>query len=295
MNQPKLSMKISTKYLPEPKEEELQKIIAIIRENCVDVEKIILFGSYARGDYKEAKDLKPDRKSGHISDYDILVVTTKKEVALDSMFWKKISDTCRNLKLSADPRIITHDIEALNIKLAEAQYFYSDIKKEGILLYDSGKFDLARERDLTPKEEQRIAQDEFDHWFSRAKSFFKGYNFYLNESDFAVAAFNLHQTAESAYKTIHLVFTNYNPNEHFLASLSVELEEFCPDLKNIFSQNTDGEEDRFKLLEYAYIGGRYDAEYYISKEDLEILAKNVKGLLELTEKICKKKIASFIK
>ncbi|MES2676830.1 MAG: nucleotidyltransferase domain-containing protein [Pseudomonadota bacterium] len=133
-------MKHSTNYLPQNKQEELSQIVAIICENCDDAQKIILFGSYARGDYKEAKDLKPNRKSGHISDYDILVITSKKEVALDSMLWKKISDGCRKLKLSADPRIITHDIEALNIKLAEAQYFYSDIKKEGILLFDSKKF-----------------------------------------------------------------------------------------------------------------------------------------------------------
>jgi len=53
------NMKKSLKYLPENKQEELQKIVAAIQKSCKDVEKIILFGSYARGDYKEKKDLKP--------------------------------------------------------------------------------------------------------------------------------------------------------------------------------------------------------------------------------------------
>ncbi|MES2676732.1 MAG: HEPN domain-containing protein [Pseudomonadota bacterium] len=293
-------MKTSLNHLPKLKQQELEKIATTIQENCTDTQKIILFGSYARGDYKEAKDLKPDRKTGHISDYDILVVTEKKEVALDSMLWKKISDHCRNLKLSADPRIITHDIEALNIKLAEAQYFYSDIKKEGVLLFDSKKFQLADQRDLTAKEEQRIAQDEFNHWFDRATGFYEYFEIGFakidigGKEDNGLIAFFLHQAAESAYKTIHLVFTNYNPNEHFLAALSLELEEFCPQLKNLFPQNTDQEEGRFKLLEYAYIGGRYDPEFCISKEDLEILAKEVKILLDLTQKICAEKIRSFI-
>ena len=43
-------------------------------------------------------------------------------------------------------------------------------------------------------------------------------------------------------------------------------------------------------MEYVYIGDRYDPNYRISKEDLEILAKDVKKLLELTEKISKEKI-----
>ena len=154
-------MKTSISHLPFIKQEELKNIVATISDNCSDVEKIILFGSYARGNYKEAKDLEPDRKSGHVSDYDILVVTAKKDTALDPALWKKISEICRKLNLTADPRIITHDIEALNIKLAERQYFYRDAKKEGILLYDANNFKLADDRDLTPREKQRIAKDHF--------------------------------------------------------------------------------------------------------------------------------------
>ena len=90
-------MKTSISHLPFIKQEELKNIVATISDNCSDVEKIILFGSYARGNYKEAKDLEPDRKSGHVSDYDILVVTAKKDTALDPALWKKISEICRKL------------------------------------------------------------------------------------------------------------------------------------------------------------------------------------------------------
>ena len=48
-------MKKTIEHLPQNKQEELAKIIATIRDNCKDVEKAILFGSYARGDYKEKK------------------------------------------------------------------------------------------------------------------------------------------------------------------------------------------------------------------------------------------------
>ncbi len=286
-------MKNSLNHLPKTKQDELQKIVSTIRNNCADVEKIILFGSYARGDFKEAKDLKADRKSGHISDYDILAITSKKDVALDSMLWKKVFDECKKLNLSASPRIITHDIEALNIKLAEGQYFYSDVKEEGKIIFDSGKFELAKERNLTAKEKQRIAQEHFDHWFQRAKNFLKSYQLMFDENQFTDAAFHLHQTAESAYKTVLLVFSNYNPNEHFLEFLGAKAEQYNSLMQNIFSKISSEDEERFRLLEYAYIGGRYDPNYRISKEDLEILAKDVKKLLELTEEICEKKIKIY--
>ncbi len=293
-------MKYSIDHLPKIKQDELQNIVLAIRQNCDDVEKVILFGSYARGNYKEFKDLKPDRKSGHISDYDILVITKTKEVALDSMLWKRISEICRSAKnLTADPRIITHDIEALNIKLAEGQYFYSDIKKEGISIYDANNFKLSNKRDLSPKEEQRIAKDHYEHWFSKAQFFFDDYNANLEKSSqnwkyLSQAAFYLHQAAESAYKTLHLVFTNYCPNEHLLKALGFEAQDFHLDLKTIFVHNNKEDENRFKLLEVAYIGGRYDPEYRISKEDLEILAREVERLLVITEKICSKRIEGFI-
>jgi len=50
----------------------------------------------------------------------------------------------------------------------------------------------------------------------------------------------------------------------------------------------------FELLDYAYIGARYDRQYKITKEQLEQLAPCVKKLHELTESICKKKIESFV-
>ncbi len=283
-------MKKSLKHLPQLKQDELSKIVEAIHKNCKDVEKIILFGSYARGDYKEAKDLKDDRRTGHISDYDILVVTEKKKSTDKFSSWNKTE----KLKLTAPVRAIAHDIESLNINLAEGQYFFTDIKKEGISLFDSKKYKLANKRKLKPKEKQRIAQDHFDQWFQSAVSFFKIYNFCLGEKDLKKAAFSLHQAAESAYKTILLVFTNYNPNEHFLWLLGQKTGKYHPDLKTLFPKKNQKDKDRFKLLDDAYIGGRYDPDFRISKRDLEILAKDVKKLLELTEKICKNKIESFL-
>ena len=46
-------MKDSLEHLPEGKREELRRLAETIRGMCDDVEMILLYGSYARGDYKE--------------------------------------------------------------------------------------------------------------------------------------------------------------------------------------------------------------------------------------------------
>ena len=204
-----------------------------------------------------------------------------------------LRDKLKTLKLSADPRILTHDINALNIKIAEAQYFYKDIVGEGVLLYDTKNFELATERELTKEEQKRLAKDSFKSYFDRAQNFFIDYKNAFERKDFKGSAFHLHQSAEHALKTILLVFENSCPHEHYLQYLQDDIEDFYPQIKDFFKQESRKDEIRVKLLEYAYIGGRYDPDYHISKEDLEILAKEVEGLLEVTERICEKKIKSY--
>ncbi|MCU7906457.1 MAG: hypothetical protein KZQ76_11580, partial [Candidatus Thiodiazotropha sp. (ex Epidulcina cf. delphinae)] len=87
--------------------------------------------------------------------------------------------------------------------------------------------------------------------------------------------------------------TNYNPNEHWLAALSKMVVKEDSSFDSVFPQETEEEKSRFLLLDYAYIGARYDPKYRISKEGLGIIAVSVKKLLKLTEKICRQKIKDF--
>lgn len=59
-------------------------------------------------------------------------------------------------------------------------------------------------------------------------------------------------------------------------------------------KQTEEQRELFELLDYAYIGARYDREYKITKEQLEQLAPCVKKLHKVTEKICKEKIEGFV-
>jgi HEPN domain-containing protein/predicted nucleotidyltransferase len=286
-------MKKSLSHLPKHKREELERAVSVIREMCDDVEMIILFGSHARGNYKDEEDLAPDRKSGAVSDYDILVVCRLNATAIHYSLWRSISEHCNGLSMLMPFRLIVHDVKFVKKRLKERHFFYSDIIKEGCLLYDSGKYKLNIGKELTPEQQIEIAKEHFEHWFERAERYFELFKSSLEKQWNKEAAFHLHQSAESAYRAIELVFTNYIPKGHFLGSCDRRIREVLPDLEIIFPCETEAEQERFDLFEYAYIGARYDKDFKISPKDLEYFAGRVKLLIEISEKRCKEKIKSF--
>jgi len=93
--------------------------------------------------------------------------------------------------------------------------------------------------------------------------------------------------------TVLVVFSSYIPNEHFLGALGTMAAYHDAAFGDVFPTKTWEEDRLFRLLDYAYIGARYDPDYTIFEDELEYLAKHVKRLLEIAERICKVKIASI--
>ena len=288
-------MKKSLAHLPQLKQDEVERMAMKIRSLCEDVQMVILFGSYARGDWKDGPH---EQGRGRLiihkrSDYDILVLVEHEYTARDISLWDKVKEKLAESDLSTHVRIIARDIEFVNFKLEQGQYFFTEICKDGVIVYDSGMFKLARRRKLKPAEAKQNAQASFDEAFTSAKHFYEGYEFHLSKHHYKEAAFSLHQATEFSYKTVLLVFGGECPQEHHLDILGDLADDYFPELAGILPRQSDEQKELFELLDYAYIGARYDMEYKITKEQLEQLAACVQKLHEVTEKICKEKIESF--
>ena len=286
-------MKKSLSHLPSHKREELKEITSIITENA-NVEMIILFGSYARNDWVE--DIYTE---GHItyeyrSDYDILVIMQAHTQVRKLGLWRHIETVIRR-RSSIQTRLslIVHDIDEVNQALSKRQYFFTDIKKEGVLLYDSKRFKLAKAQKQSPEERKRTAQEDFNYWFKSAREFF--YNFEINFKirRYRNAAFQLHQATERFYITALLVFTHYKPKQHDIEVLGKSVNNLDPRFLPVFPRATPEEERLFELLKKAYIDARYNPKYKITKRELEYLAARVKKLQKLTKAICKERIESY--
>jgi len=283
-------MKTSLDHLPEDKQHQLHWAVDIIRE-AVNPDILILFGSYARGDWVEelADDLVHFK---YQSDFDLLAVV--KNEAIATKIERKDSLHKRLYREIKTPvSLIAEDIYFINRRISKGQYFYTDILKEGIILHDSGKLELAEPKELGPLERKKLAEDDFKYWFQNASEFVEYYEIAIEKTHFKKAAFYLHQATESFYGSVLLVFTRYKPSTHDLAKLSQRVASIETQFLPVFPQGTEEEINRFKLLRKAYVDARYKPSYTITKEELEWLAERVQLLQELTGKLCKEKIASF--
>jgi predicted nucleotidyltransferase/HEPN domain-containing protein len=280
-------MKTSLSHLPDDKQEELETLTKIILSK-VPAEMIILFGSHARGDWVE--DFQDTYE--YVSDFDILVITKDRRAAKGQKKWRDLDKELAANEEITKTSIIQHSIWFVNDKIERNYYFFVDILKEGILLFDSGKFSLSEPKDMNPKERQKKAEKQFEHWFGTANEFLD-IDKDLEKGHFKKAAFLLHQATERYYATNLLVFTDYKPRTHDIEELGRQVEKLHPDFVTVFPKNTAEEVRLFKLLKKAYIDARYEVGYKIEKEELEYLANRVKLLKDLTERICTERIEQF--
>jgi len=286
-------MKASLNHLPERKRAELARIVSIIRQSAPQAELIILFGSYARGDWVQDVTTQGRTTYEYSSDFDILVIVKSKSLADNLDLWYGIEDQAGKLPVQTPVKIIAHELDFVNKKLEKGQYFFSDIKKDGIILYDSKNCQLAEPKELSPKERLGQAKADFEQWFESAEEFYAAYQFHINRRKYKHAAFNLHQAAESLYGAVLLVYTNYKPKTHDLDTLRRLAANHDPAFFSAFPLRTKQERDRFDLLRQAYVGARYHDDYKITPQELKYLARCVELLKEQTQKSCETKMTSF--
>jgi len=153
-----------------------------------DPQMIILFGSHARGDWVDDKYVKEGITYTYRSDFDILVITPTAELARHLGVWREVINRAdQPLEDSGDVRsdyawdigegptpvtIIDHPLAYVNEQIRQHNYFFCDVLREGILLYESGDYKIAEPPELDPKERQEFAQKAYDKWMELAEEFY---------------------------------------------------------------------------------------------------------------------------
>jgi HEPN domain-containing protein/predicted nucleotidyltransferase len=288
-------MKTSIAHLPETKQKQIYRIVEVIRSIVVP-EKIILYGSYAKGTYQEGNHSKDGILYEYISDFDILLILKNKELQ-EYEIQDKIVNT---INYKAPLNVLICYIEQVNEGLEKGQYFFTEIIDTGMLLYDENTVPLSKARQLSSLERKEIAQEDFEFWFNNGLQFLLSAEVLLkdavkNNKKPNLVAHQLHQAVEAFYGTILLVFTGYKPKIHNLDKYRKQLKNISDDVITVFPYPTTDryELELFSLLKRAYIGGKYKKDFEISISELEELIKRVKDLKTIAKKTCLKKIASF--
>jgi predicted nucleotidyltransferase len=293
-------MKTEIDHLPERQQGELQRIKDVLMEEFArsieratmpakrngKILKIILFGSYARSDWVD------EPENGYQSDYDLLIIVSHEDLTDISEHWYIAEDKIlRDPAIGRTLNIIVHTLSDVNRALTRGEYFWVDILRDGILLYELPNHPLAVPKPLTPADAYEMAAEYFGEGFSEAGRRLEAFAFEFEKAKqddgwLKGAAFALHQAVERLYGCYLLTNTFYFPRSHnikFLRSLAEDRE---PELIGAWPRDTKLDRRRFEQLKRAYVEARYSPNYKITIEDLDALAAAARELRDIVERLC---------
>ncbi|MEJ2043120.1 MAG: HEPN domain-containing protein [Reinekea sp.] len=286
-------------HLPEGKQRtigEIRRLIlneveqrAELKQNECYLVWLVLFGSYARGTYVE------NPVNGYLSDYDILVAVHGRKLEEDLRFWNQLEEKLD--RLTRTPiNLIVHSHEDISQWLGEGQYFFSDIREQGIYLYSRNPKGMPQAKNLTKAEWLPIAQRHYAQWFESASDFIVAYDSMRKINSINNASFMLHQATERYFTCALLVLSNYRPHSHNLKMLRhLLIDRTSPDSPffDIFAGQDRFQRRSFARLKRAYVDARYSEHFEITEEELDWLAGEVERLREVVKVVCEGGIAGL--
>ena len=293
-------MKSEIDHLPSKQQDELERIKLVLMEEFArsierstkDVKrngkilKIILFGSYARSDWVD------EPENGYQSDFDILIIVSHADLTDIADHWYLAEDKIlRDPAIGRTLNIIVHTLDEVNRALGRGEYFWLDILRDGIMLYELPNHALAVPKPLTPADAYEMAAGYFSEGFPAIQRALRTVELQKAEGVDDAGwrkdiAFSLHQAVERAYACYLLTKTFYFPRSHnikFLRSLSEDRE---PRLVEAWPRDSKLDRRRFELLKRAYVEARYSSSYAIATDELEALASAATRLKDIIWQIC---------
>ena len=301
-------MKTDLDHLPANKQRELERVRQIIFEEFEDalalgtmswkkkgrIDKIILYGSYARGGWVD----EPHTAKGYRSDFDLLIIVNDKRLTEKVDFWGKLEDRLiRELAidktLKTPVNFIVHTLQEVNDGLAHGRYFFMDVARDGIALYEYDDKPLHTPKPKTPEQALAMAREYFEEWYPSAGEFFDNYRFNKDQGRDNNAAFQLHQSTERLYHCVLLVCTFYTPHVHNLAFLRTQAERIDMRLVDAWPRERREDRARFEKLKEAYVKARYSKHYRITEEELTWLGICVEELGRAVHAICSERVSEL--
>jgi uncharacterized protein len=301
-------MRTDLDHLPPAKQRELERVLEVLFAGFEEatalatqawkkkgrILKIVLYGSYARGGWVD----EPHTAKGYKSDFDLLVVVNDKRLTDRIPYWEKAEDQLMReygitKTLKTPVNFIVHTLQEVNDGLAHGRYFFMDVAKDGIALYQSDDTPFHTPKPKTPKQALAMAREYFDEWLPSAQDFYGSATDAVAKGKGKLAAFLFHQAAERLYHCVLLVCTFYTPHVHNLGFLRTQGERLDRRLFHVWPRDTKKERALFEKLKEAYVKARYSKHYRISAEELEWLGAQVEELGRVVHAVCSERIAEL--
>lgn len=300
-------MRTDLDHLPAAKQRELERVVQILFEEFGDAHglatgkrksgrilKIILFGSYARGGWVD----EPHTAKGYQSDYDLLIIVNQDELTDRATYWYRAEERfIREMTITQTLRtpvnFIVHTLQEVNDALAQGRFFFMDIARDGIALYQADDKPLHTPKPKTPEQALAMAQEYFEEWFPSASDFADGASDAAARGKLKKAAFDLHQAAERLYHCVLLVSTFYTPHVHNIAFLRKQADKLDRRMLNAWPRGSRVDRARFEKLKDAYVKARYSKHYRITADEFGWLFERIEELGQAVHAVCSERIEAL--
>jgi len=301
-------MRTDLDHLPPSKQRELERVVQILFEEFDEARslatqdwkkkgrilKIILYGSYARGGWVD----EPHTAKGYQSDFDLLIIVNDKRLTDRVQYWVKAEERLnRELSitktLKTPVNFIVHTLAEVNDGLAQGRFFFMDVARDGIAIYQGHDSELPEPKPKTPDQALEMAKEYYEEWFLAASGMLETAQFSAKQGRLKDAAFLLHQTTERLYHCVLLVCTFYTPHIHNLGFLRTQAERLDRRLAEVWPMDTRKDRAMFEKLKDAYVKARYSKHYSISGEELSWLGGYVEELGDVVQAVCLERIEAL--
>lgn len=295
-------MKTTLDHLPSLKRAELLRVVDVLKASFAEamatkradrlkngrILKIILYGSYARGDWVH------DPVGRYFSDFDILIVVDHEDLTdseiWDAALWRTTSGVSR---LRTPVSFIVHSLDDVNHQLERGRSFFADILREGIVLHDTPGARFVKPAELSPRVALAEAEEHYAEWYPSAQYSLRRAANSVRDGEANYAAFDLHQATERLYHCVLLVLTLYSPKSHNLVFLRRRCEPLDGRLAEAWPHETKFERRCFELLRAAYVKARYSKHYKITAEELAWLTSRVAVLSDEVKAVCEDRLKAL--
>lgn len=255
--------------------------------------KIILFGSYARSDWVD------EPENGYLSDFDLLIIVSNEKLTDIANYWYVAEDKIlHDTAIGRTVNIIVHDLAEVNAAIGRGEYFWTDIVRDGVVLYELPGHPLAASQPMTPSNALALAKRYLETKRTDLGAWLEDAERWLNRSGEGSharkrAAFHLHQAVETSYILSLLVHTFYFPRSHNIKFLRSLAEDVDKTLVAAWPRETKLERRRFETLKRAYVEARYSDQYDVNTEDLKALFASAEGLAALVSSSANVRLAEL--
>lgn len=301
-------MRTDLDHLPAAKQRELERVVQILFEEFDEARalatqdwkkkgrilKIILYGSYARGGWVD----EPHTAKGYQSDFDLLIIVNDKRLIDRVEYWVKAEERLnRELAitktLKTPVNFIVHTLHEVNDGLAHGRFFFMDVARDGVAIYQSDDSELAEPKPKTPAQAMAMAKEYYEEWLPAAADFKDSADHLISKGRYKRAAFLLHQATESLYHCVLLVCTFYTPHVHNLGFLRTQAERLDRRLTYVWPMDSRKDRALFEKLKDAYVKARYSKHYRISEDEVAWLRERVEELGGVVQTICMERIEAL--